>query len=329
VLAFAALGGVPRTVLYDNLKSAVVERVGDHVRFNDSLLDLCGHYHFAPQPCAPARGNEKGKVERAIQYLRHAFFAARRYSSINDLNDQLAAWVDTVAHARPVPGDPDRLVVRDALGLERPRLLPLPEHPFDCSVVRSVASGKTPYIRFDLNDYSIPHHLVQKPLTLIASDDEVRIVNSGGHVFARHRRSYDRGQTIEDPAHVADLARDKRRAHQVRGRDRLRATCAHAAAFLDALARRGEPMAAHTRRLLQLLDDHGAAAVDMAMAYAIEHDAISSASVAYRLDQQARRVRRPPRAAAVEIRDPRLRDLRVVPHDLGAYDHLGKKDKDQ
>jgi transposase len=62
VEAFAALGGVPRTILYDNLKSVVLERLGDHIRFHPRVLELAGHYHFAPQPCAVARGNEKDYV---------------------------------------------------------------------------------------------------------------------------------------------------------------------------------------------------------------------------------------------------------------------------
>jgi transposase len=84
VLAFGALGGVPREILYDNLKSVVLERVGDHIRFHPRILDLAGYYCFAPKPCAPYRGNEKGKVERLIRYLRDSFFAARRFSSVAD-----------------------------------------------------------------------------------------------------------------------------------------------------------------------------------------------------------------------------------------------------
>src|SRR6266566_3229134 len=94
VEAFAALGGAPRIVLYDNLKSVVLDRAGDHIRFHPRVLELAGHYHFAPQPCAPYRGNEKGKVERMIQYLRHSFFAARRFRSLEDLNAQLARWIE-------------------------------------------------------------------------------------------------------------------------------------------------------------------------------------------------------------------------------------------
>ena len=78
-LAFETLGGVARRILYDNLKSVVVERVGEHIRFHPQILECAGHYHFAPVPCAPYRGNEKGNVERTIQYLRHGFFATARF----------------------------------------------------------------------------------------------------------------------------------------------------------------------------------------------------------------------------------------------------------
>jgi hypothetical protein len=71
--------------------------------------------------------------------------------------------------------------------------LPLPEHAFPCDLVRPVASGKTPYVRFDLNDYSIPHTLIHKPLTLIASESVVRLVD-GEHEIARHNRCYDRAR---------------------------------------------------------------------------------------------------------------------------------------
>src|SRR6266545_3067908 len=236
VEAFTALGGVPRTLLYDNLKSVVLERVGDHIRFHPRLLELAGHYHFAPQPCAPYRGNEKGKVERMIQYLRHSFFAARRFASLNALNAQLAAWIAETAHARSVPGTAGR-VVREAWAAEQPRLLPLPEHAFVCDLVRPVVSGKTPYIRFDGNDYSIPHTLVRRPLTLVASETAVWLLDGTTEV-ARHPRSYAHGQRVEEPAHLALLAREKRRAHDLRGRDRLRQACPQAERFFDALARR-------------------------------------------------------------------------------------------
>src|SRR6185503_7018327 len=86
--AFDALGGVARVLLYDNLKSAVLERHGDAIRFHPTLLAMSAHYRFGPRPVAVARGNEKGRVERAIRYVREAFFEARTYADLGDLNRQ-------------------------------------------------------------------------------------------------------------------------------------------------------------------------------------------------------------------------------------------------
>jgi transposase len=328
VEAFTALGGVPRSILYDNLKSVVLERAGDHVRFNEAMLFFAGHYHFAPKPCAPYRGNEKGKVERTIQYLRNGFFAARRYSSLEDLNAQLRAWIDRTAHARKVPGDPAGRLVRDALEQERPRLLPLPEHAWKCRVVRSLVSGKQPYIRFDRNDYSIPHYLVGKPRVLTATEEEVRITN-GSHVFATHARSYDEKQVIEDPAHIEELAREKRHAHDLRGRDRLRASCPSADAFVEALAQRGEHLGGQVSRLLKLLDRVGPAELEIALKDALARGAVGAASVAHVLDQRARARKVVPSLDVVLPDDPRVRDLRVTPHALDTYDALAKPTKEK
>jgi transposase len=327
VLAFERFGGVPRTLLYDNLKTAVLERQGDLVRYHPQLLELAGHYHFAPRPCAVARGNEKGRVERAIQYLRHSFFAARRFVTVEDLNAQLADWIARVAHARPVPGDADGRLVRDALTEEQPRLLPLPAHPFGCDLVRPVASGKTPYIRFDLNDYSIPHTLVQKPLTLIASETTVRLVD-GDRDVAHHVRCYDRGQQVEIPAHLDALAAEKRHARELRGRDRLRHACPSAASFLEALALRGTPLGATTARLLRLLDQYGAEALETALVAAVTRGTPTAESVAHLLDQARRARGQPPPLAPVLPDDPRIRDLHVTPHALAPYDALARRGDD-
>src|SRR6266508_962673 len=271
------------------------------------------HHRHQQQSTALA----KGRVERLLGFLRHSFFAARSFRSVEDLNAQLARWIAEVAHARLVPGRRDQSVA-DALAAEQPRLLPLPEHPFACQLLRAVSSGKTPYIRFDGNDYSIPHPLVRRPLTLVASEHQVRLLEGSTEV-ARHARSYDREQRIEDEAHLAALAREKRRAHDLRGRDRLRQSCPQAERFFDALAQRGAPLASQTAALLRLLDEYGTAALDAALATALARGAINTASVAHLLDQRARARRQPPPLANVLPADPRVRDLRVTAHALTAY----------
>jgi hypothetical protein len=256
-----------------------------------------------------------------IHYLRHAFFAARRFTSLADINAQLAQWITDTAHQRPVPGDPTGRRVADALDEERPRLLPLPEHPFACDLVRAAVSGKTPYLRFDSNDYSIPHPLIRRPLTLVAAEHEIHILDGPTEV-ARHARSYDRGQRIEVAAHLAALTAAKHRAHELRGRDRLRQACPHADAFLDALARRGELLARHTTALLHLLDQYDSGDLDAALADALARDTLSAWAIAHRLDQRARARRTPPPVPGLLPADPRVRDLRVTPHRLADYDGL-------
>ena len=105
VAAFEAWQGVPRVLLYDNLKSAVLERRGDAIRFHPTLLGFAGHYRYEPRPVAVARGNEKGRVERAIRYVRDAFFAARTFADLDDLNAQAEAWCNTQAADRRCPED--------------------------------------------------------------------------------------------------------------------------------------------------------------------------------------------------------------------------------
>ena len=257
VEAFAAWPGVARTLVYDNLRSAVLERAGTAIRFHPRLLELAGHYHFAPRPCTPGRGNEKGKIERQIQYLRHAFFAARTFVDVADLNAQFRRWRDEIAHQRPHPEHRDRTVA-DVLAEEQPRLLPLPAHPFETDVMRTVVSGKTPYVRFDRNSYSIPHTHGRRPVTLLASPTTVRVI-AGTEEIARHARSYDTGQVIEQDAHVAGLVAATRQDNPSSARDRLRLAVPVTATLLERLAARGESLRVHTARLLALLDDYGAA----------------------------------------------------------------------
>jgi transposase len=319
--ALTTLGGTPRVILYDNLKSVVLERVGDHIRFHPRLLELAGHYHFVPRPCAPYRGNEKGKVERHIRYLRESFFQARSFRDLADLNGQLDRWIAEVADARKRPSDPSGLLVRQALQDERDKLLSLPEHPFPTDIVQPTCSGKTPYVRFDRNDYSIPPTWVRTPLTLSASPTHIRILN-GAEIIAEHSRSFDAGQCIEQSAHLDELAAHKRHAHELRGRDRLRAACPSADAFFETLATRGQSLIRPSVRLGQLLTQFGSTALEQALRETLARGSVSAESVAHLLSQQARAEKRPVRVPIPLPEDPRIRDLSVTPHALGPYDQL-------
>jgi transposase len=103
VHAFEDWSGQPRVILYDNLRSAVLERRGNEIHFNPRLIELCAHYHFVARPCQVRAGNQKGRVERAIRYVRESFRAARPFSTLAECNRQALVWRDQVAHQRRWP----------------------------------------------------------------------------------------------------------------------------------------------------------------------------------------------------------------------------------
>ena len=326
VYAFADLPGVPRHLLYDNLRSAVVSRHGEAVRFNPRLLELASHYHFAPRACRPARGNEKGAVERSVRYVRDSFFAARSFATLDDLNRQALVWRDEVSASRRWPGD-DRMTVAEAFADEAVHLLTLPTHPFETDLVVAVRSGKTIYVRFDLNDYSIPPRSVARPLTLIASETMVRVVD-GALEVARHRRSYDRHHRIEDSAHVEALLVEKQRAHGSTPSARLIGAVPAAEAFLEAGFRRGESVGSITQKLLQLLDDYGAGELRVVVEEALARQTPRISSIAFLLAKRRRAAKRKMTRPVDLSRRPDLVDLYVKPHSSETYDELSRRDDD-
>lgn len=318
--AFTAWHGVPRVLLYDNLKSAVLERHGDAIRFHPTLLDFAGHYRYEPRPVAVARGNEKGRVERAIRYVRDSFFAARSFTDIDDLNTQAEVWCNGQAADRRCPDEPAR-TVREVFIDEAARLLPLPDNPAPLLERVEVKVGKTPYVRFDLNDYTVPHTHVQCTLTVLADTHEVRIVD-GVHVLACHPRSYDKGAQIERPAHIQALADRKHAARQHRATNRLVQAAPATKDLLIRAAERGANLGAVTVGLQRLLERYGAAELQAAIPEALARGVPHPNAV--RLALERRREQRgeaPPTAIAMPAH-VQARDVPLPPHDLETYDRL-------
>jgi transposase len=324
--AMTAWGGCPRVALYDNLKSAVLERQGQVIRFHPTLLALAGHYRFDPRPVAVARGNEKGRVERAIRYIRDAFFAGRSFKDLDDLNAQADAWVIQQAGERRCPED-ETLSVSEAFAQERKHLLSLPGDAFPTDEIQAVSAGKTPYVRFDLNDYSIPHTCVARTLTVAASPKEVRILN-GQTVIATHPRSYDRRQQIEIPGHIATLVEHKRQASAHRGTDHLIQAVPMSRELLTQAVERGEPLGRTMRALTDLLERYGVAELTAAISDALSRGVPHPNAVRLALERRRLAQAEPPPLPIPLPEHVRRRDVPVRPHALDDYDTLMENDHD-
>ena len=318
VHAFQSWSGQPRVILYDNLKSAVLERRGNQIQFHPRLIELSAHYHFAPRPCQVRAGNQKGRVERAIRYVRDSFWAGRSFVTLAESNRQALLWRDQVAHQRPWPGGDNRTVA-DALAEEQPRLLPLALHPFPTDRIEPVHSRKSIYVRFDLNDYSIPPQAVGRQLTLAASDTSVRILD-GPFEIARHVRTYDRHQLILDPAHQEAVLKIKRKAFHSTPGGRLEAAVPESKTLLDLAFAQGESAGTQTAQLTRLLEEYGAGALRRAILEALERGTPRASSVAFLLRRQPRST-----LPALDLsRHPQAQSLDVRPHALETYDELAR-----
>jgi transposase len=320
VAGFGAWQGVPRVILYDNLKSAVLQRHGDAIRFHPTLLDFAGQHRYEPRPVAVARGNEKGRVERAIRYVRDSFFAARSFADLDDLNTQAEAWCNGIAANRRCPEDRS-LSVREAFEQEAPLLLNLPDNPYPAVEQRVVKVGKTPYVRFDLNDYSVPHTHVRRSLTVLAEPDLLRIVD-GQAVIASHRRSWSKDEQIEDPAHIEALVDEKRRARRHQATDRLAQAAPASQDLLVRAAERGDNIGTITSTLIRLLDRYGAGELQAAILAALDRGVPHPNAVRLALERRREERRQAPPVTLILPAHVQARDATVRPHALDTYDRL-------
>jgi hypothetical protein len=279
---------------------------------------MSGHYFFSARPCQVRAGNQKGRVERAIRYVRDSFWAGRIFTTLAECNRQAWQWRDEVAHQRRWPGG-DHRTVAEAFAEEQPRLLPPAQHPFPTERIVPVQTRKTIYVRFDLNDYSIPPRAVGRALTLVATDTTVRILD-GAVELARHVRTYDRHQCVLDPAHQEAVLEIKRKAQHTTPGGRLEQAVPECRPLLDRAFAQGESAGTQTVQLLKLLDQYGAPALRRAVREALERNTPRASSVAFLL-------RRQPRSSLATVdlsRHPHVAQLHVRPHDLETYDELAR-----
>jgi hypothetical protein len=212
--------------------------------------------------------------------------------------------------------------VREAFERERPSLLSLPENPYPCELQLAVSVGKTPYVRFDQNDYSIPHTHVRRTLTVRADPRQVRILD-GVTLLATHERSYDRGAQIEIAVHVEGLLERKREARHHRGLDYLGHAAPASRLLMQRAAERGGNLGNITSHLLLLLDRYGAAELQAAIEEALASGAAPHPNPVRLALERRREARQAPPPVAIPLPEHvRKKDTLVTPHRLDIYDQI-------
>jgi transposase len=195
--AFTHFGGTPRTVLHDNLKSAVLEHRGGHVRFHPRYLDFADYYGFTPRACQPYRARTKGKVERAVRYVRENFWPGMTYTDLDDLNRQAQIWLDTIANVRmhattgvtPVSRLADEQLSSIAA---RP--------PYEITPILLRHASRDGWVRYGGAAYAIPLAATGQAVLLKVTDrDEVVITTPQGTLLATHPLASSPGASVGHP----------------------------------------------------------------------------------------------------------------------------------
>lgn len=313
--AFEFFGGVPQKVMVDNLKSAVLQRaLGAAPVFNPKYLDFATHTGFTIVPCNVGKGNEKGRVENGVGYVKKNFLAGLELPDFRALNPAARQWIDAVANVR-LHGE-TKAKPTELWPQERPHLRPLPPHPFDIATVSQVRASRQFRVTLETNRYSVPAHLAGHVLTLKTYPDRLCLYLED-QLIARHTRSYERYGDFEDPDHPKPLLEYRHKAREQQLFRRFLALSPQAEAYYRKLEERRLNPSHHVRKIVALSDIYSPEAVARAMQDAFTYEAFSSEYIANLLEQRARCT---PEASALHLtRREDLLEVRLEPPDLSIY----------
>lgn len=313
--AFDAFGSVPRKIMVDNLKSAILKRiVGQAPVLNPKYLDFANHYGFDIIPCGKGKGNEKGRVENGVGYVKKNLLAGLDLPQFEAMAHVCRQWLETIANIR-IHGETRRKPI-EMFSEEKASCLPLPPQPYDIGTITQVRASTQFRIALDSNRYSVPAEYAGASLTLKTYPDRICIYQ-GEKLIARHPRSYEHNKDFEDPDHPKVLIAQRRKARDQKIFMRFLALSGCASDYYRELEKRRMSPRHHVQKIVALSEIYGVDPVARAMEDAFHFQAFSCEYVANLCEQRTRRL---PEPGALHLtRRSDLLDLEVQQPDLSIY----------
>jgi len=310
--ALRFFGGVPQKIMVDNLKSAVLSRVvGEAPVFNPRYLDFARHYGFSIVPCAVAKGNEKGRVESGVGYVKKNFLAGLQLTSLEALQTAGRNWLKEIANHR-IHGATRK---RPAELFPAEHLSPLPLE-YDCARISRVRASSQFRIALDSNHYSVPAEYAGRQLDAKIYPDRICVYDQD-KLIARHRRSYERNRDYEDPDHPKALLEHRRKAKDQQLLKRFLALSSRAEEYYHELKERRLNHSTHIRRIVALSEIYGNQEVGRALEDTFDLMAFSSEYIANLLEQRARKL---PESGALQlVRNQDILKINLPEPDLSSY----------
>jgi len=311
--AFRFFKGTTKQLVTDNMLTAVTERVGSLIRFNEAFLDFLRPFAIVPRACNPQSPHEKGKVEKgAIHYIRHNFWPLRSFTDLRDLQSQADHWRDTVANVRTHGTTGQRPIDR----FQPQALRPLPEFLPDCRDTAPARVYSDFSVRFDANTYTVPAWAIGKQV-IVKADHHTLTIYLRAKAIATHTRSYKRKERIELPAHKEAALRQKRKLWRSEQLQAFISLGEEAKTYLERLSATHQPLKKNLEKLLALKDKYGPYALIEAIKQATIHNAYGAHYIENILYQQMTpKTHHPP----VKLKDEKLNRIRIEQPSLAEYD---------
>lgn len=312
--AFQYFGGTPNEIVVDNMLTAVTERTGSIIRFNESFLDFLRHFSITPVACNIRAPHEKGKVESSIKYLRYNFLPLKKFADLDDANHQVTVWLEKIANQRlhqTTGKRPTDLFARESL---RAFPDPLP----DFRETETLRVDKFFAIRFDANTYTVPPRLVSKQVTVKANSRTVTIYYKEKQVAAHHR-SWKKKERVDLSSHTEQVKKLRKKLFMEKQILVFMSLGQEATDYLGKLAEASQPIKKTVAKLLSLNDIYGTSSLICALRKALRHKLYGSAYIQNILHQEMSPVTTHP---PVTLKDEALNDIRLPKPNLAEYDAI-------
>lgn len=311
--AFKFFQGTCRELVHDNMLTAVIERDGPLIRYNEAFLTFLRPFHITPLACNPAQPQEKGKVEKgAINYIRNSFWPLRTFRDLTDVQTQVEQWRDTVANVRVHRTTGERPDER----FKPEQLRPLPDFDPDCRDTVDTKVYSDFCFHFDANTYTVPPWLIGNRVT-VKADSKTVSAYFKEKLLAVHPRCWEKNKRVELPEH--EEAARKHRYKQWLSEDAaiLMSLGEEAKTYVERLTQTNQSLKKSVKKLLALRDEYGSASLVQAFRRAISHNAYGADYVENILYQEMtpQREHQP-----VKLKEEALNRIRLQEPSLEEYD---------
>lgn len=317
--SFEYFGGIPAEVMVDNCKTAVISHRGNEVVYNEHYIDFANHYGFKIVACRVRQPQEKGRVERAVGFVRKNFINGRKLEPFEALNQDVSIWLDKIANTRK--HQQTEKIPAEELILEQPHLQPLSMPPYECVSSHSSKVNKLFRVRHLTNLYSVPPEFVGEDIILKASVTHIAIYHDG-KLIARHLRSFKRKETIEEAAHAIALVKTRKTARDSKMLAIFLILDPICGEFFKRIDDKRPDAMSHVCKILALRTIYGHEPVRQALLDAHEMNAYGSEYISNIL---MARNSVDPESSPLHISHKKdLLDLEIPDPDFSIYDHLGE-----